>query len=97
MDAGMKPRMFRVVHAEDVVARVPWLLGMYRHAGIEVFYDALGRVHQDWPAWRKLPSDAIGLYWEWKRGKVALIADHSWTTYEPLLGRNGPFLNPANP
>jgi hypothetical protein len=29
---------FRVVHGDDVVPRVPWLLGEYRHAGHEVFF-----------------------------------------------------------
>jgi hypothetical protein len=86
-DALLRGRTFRVVHAEDIVPRVPWLLGMYRHAGIECFYDALGTMHQDWPWWRKVPSDVFGTWAEWRaRGRVALIADHSWTTYEPLLG-----------
>ena len=36
-DRQLRQRSFRVVHAEDVVARVPWLLGMYRHAGRKFF------------------------------------------------------------
>ncbi|MGA3182331.1 MAG: hypothetical protein ABSF38_18545, partial [Verrucomicrobiota bacterium] len=33
-----------MVHAEDVVARVPWLLKFYRHCGTEVFYPAEGKI-----------------------------------------------------
>jgi hypothetical protein len=37
-------RSFRVVHAEDIVPRVPWMLARYRHAGHEVFFPStLGR------------------------------------------------------
>ena len=31
-------RTFRVVHGDDFVPRVPWLLGWYRHAGREAFF-----------------------------------------------------------
>jgi hypothetical protein len=74
-----------VVHAEDVVARVPWLLGSYRHAGTEIFYDAMGTAHRDWAWWRKAPSDALGLYWEWKLGRLALLGDHHVNTYVGML------------
>ena len=84
-DAKLKARSFRVVHAADVVARVPWLLGAYRHAGTEIFHDALGVMHQDWPWWAKAPSDAAGLWLEWKRGKIALLGDHHVGTYVERL------------
>jgi len=86
-DSMLRPRSFRVVHAEDVVARMPWLLGLYRHAGTEIFYDALGRAHRDWPWWAKAPSDAAGLWREWRRGKVALLGDHHVRTYVGMLTR----------
>jgi hypothetical protein len=31
-------RTFRVVHSDDIVPRLPWLMGVYRHAGHEVFF-----------------------------------------------------------
>jgi len=37
-DGVLRERSFRVVHADDVVPRVPWLLGVFRHAGHEVFF-----------------------------------------------------------
>jgi len=86
-DGRLRARSFRVVHAEDVVARMPWLLGLYRHAGTEIFYDALGRAHQDWPWWAKAPSDAAGLWREWRQGKVALLGDHHVRTYVGMLTR----------
>ena len=39
--SGLMGRTFRVVHADDIVPRVPWLLGAYRHAGHEVFYTGI--------------------------------------------------------
>jgi len=39
-DAVLRDRTFRVVHAADIVPRVPWLPGGYRHAGHEVFFSA---------------------------------------------------------
>jgi hypothetical protein len=84
-DGMLRGRSFRVVHAQDVVARMPWLLGRFRHAGTEIFYDALGRMRQDWPWWAKAPGDAAGLWREWKRGKIALLGDHHVSTYVELL------------
>jgi len=88
-DAALRPRSFRIVHAGDVVARVPWLLGMFRHAGTEIFYDALGVNHVDWPAWAKAPGDAAGLFKEWRHGRLALLADHHVGAYEALLEAEG--------
>jgi triacylglycerol lipase len=79
-------RSFRVVHGEDVVPRVPWLLNWYRHAGTEIFYDALGGEHVDWPWWRKAPGDVFGSLAEWTRnGRVALVGDHGVGTYVEML------------
>jgi len=92
-DGRLRGRSFRVVHAEDVVPRVPWLLGGFRHAGTEIFYDALGMARQDWPWWRKAPSDAAGLWREWRHGKVALLGDHHIAAYVELLKADGDTLN----
>lgn len=37
-DSVLKAQSFRVVHADDIVPRVPWQLARYRHAGHEVYY-----------------------------------------------------------
>ena len=84
-DARLRQRSFRIVHAEDVVARVPWLFGMFRHAGTEIFHDAQGVEHVDWPWICKLRSDAAGLWMELKCGQVALLGDHRVATYVQLL------------
>jgi len=79
-------RSFRVVHAADIVPRVPWLLNCYRHAGTEIFYDALGAEHVDWPWWRKAPGDVFGSWSEWTRsGRVAALGDHGVGTYLEML------------
>ena len=88
-DRQLRQRSFRIVHAEDVVARVPWLFGMFRHAGTEVFHDARGVEHVDWPWWKKAPSDAVGLWMELKCGQVALLGDHRVGTYEKMLNAKG--------
>jgi len=33
------PAHFRYVHADDIVTRLPWLIGLYRHTGILCFID----------------------------------------------------------
>jgi triacylglycerol lipase len=80
-------RAFRVVHAQDIVTRVPWLLNAYRHAGTEVFFDALNVPHFDLPWWKKVPSDVFGTWAEYRAaGRIAQIADHSVDRYIEILG-----------
>jgi len=84
--SNLKARSFRIVHAEDIVPRVPWLLNCYRHAGTEIFHDALGAEHVDWPWWRKAPGDVFGTLAEWRAaGRVALLGDHKVGTYVEIL------------
>ena len=90
-DARLRGRTFRVIHADDVVARVPWLWRAYRHCGTEVFYPAGARNGHgaclvDAPWWRKAPSDVAGFWQEWRQGRMALLADHRVETYVNLLG-----------
>jgi hypothetical protein len=49
---GLKSLTWRVVHAADVVPRVPWFPGSYRHAGHEAFYGS-----DQWPAPRAFGGD----------------------------------------
>jgi triacylglycerol lipase len=95
-DGRLKERSWRIVHAEDIVPRVPWLLRMFRHAGHEVFYpgltdrtdrtDRTNRWRMDVPWWRKAPGDVFGTWAEWRRkGRIALLADHRVETYVKLL------------
>ena len=85
-DAALKPVWFRAVEQEDVVPRLPRLAlalppTFFHQAGTEIFFDALGVTHFDLPWWRKLPSDVLGLYREWRQGRVALLADHAVAKY----------------
>ncbi len=47
-DLSLKAFTWRVVHADDIVPRVPWLLGDFRHCGQEAFYGPpqIGRAEQ---------------------------------------------------
>jgi pimeloyl-ACP methyl ester carboxylesterase len=99
--SGLKARTFRVVHANDIVCRVPWLLGSYRHAGHEVFYPTVGRDSStasgaspgradfepmiDSSLLSKLPWDIRNAWRELARDKVALVADHHIDTYLRLF------------
>lgn len=84
-DTELKSRTWRFVHEEDIVPRVPWLLGRYRHAGKEVLLDSLGCVDEEPSVWRKLLSDAVGIGQAFYARKVAgldkVVKDHSMTGY----------------
>ncbi|HWD21062.1 MAG TPA: lipase family protein [Verrucomicrobiae bacterium] len=84
-NATLRSRTFRVVHADDVVPRIPWLLGAYRHAGTEVFFPSFGTaplVNPPW--WLKAPSDLIGV---WREGRAAWREDHAVQAYVRALAR----------
>jgi triacylglycerol lipase len=104
-DFTLKRRTFRVIHADDIVARVPWLLGAYRHAGHEIFFPSPsgrgikgeGGWVQDCGPLAKLLLDIPGLFMELRRGKLALLDDHHISRYLALFpdqSRSVPFLIP---
>lgn len=82
-------RTFRVVHADDIVPRIPWLLGSYRHCGHEVFYPApVGRdsveprIDLPWPA--KFLADVPGLCRELWYDRLEFLTDHHISNYLQL-------------
>jgi triacylglycerol lipase len=86
-DSKLKTRTWRSVHADDMVPRVPWLLGRFRHAGHEIFYPSSAPW---WPAldrpfWTRLPGEARGLACELRQGKLALLEDHHVLHYLALF------------
>jgi hypothetical protein len=82
-----------VVHGDDIVPRVPWLLGAYRHAGHEVFFpgvpvdgqlgDAAFLVDPSLAV--KAPLDCRNAIRELTGEKVAWLADHHVDTYLGLF------------
>jgi len=60
-DSALKSRTFRVIHADDIVARVPWLLGAYRHAGHEIFFPSLLPVGRDRPQSGQPPCCSVSV------------------------------------
>jgi triacylglycerol lipase len=86
-NGGLGSRTFRFVNEEDIVSRLPgWLMG-YRHVGIECFLASVGGMKINPPIWFKAVSDAVGTYWDWKRGHIAQLADHPLTRYQERLGK----------
>jgi triacylglycerol lipase len=81
-------RTFRVVHGDDIVPRVPWRLGMYRHAGHEVFATRSGEFRVDQAGTAKVFCELRNAWRELGRKKVALLADHHVNTYLPLFQSN---------
>ena len=89
-DKALRTCTYRVVHADDLVPRVPWLLGAFRHCGTEVFYSAFSLEPSafpiDPPWWAKAPADIFGAWREWRRqGRGALLNDHHISRYLALF------------
>lgn len=86
-------RTFRVIRATDIVPRVPWLLGAYRHAGHEIFFpwpgegdsQSGGRWMQDAGLFSKLPFDLANAVREWRHGQLAFLDDHHISRYLALF------------
>jgi hypothetical protein len=77
---------FRIIHANDLIPRVPWLLGAYRHAGTEVFFPGPPLAFSLQPsALTKLPYVLRNTYRELLHGQLPLLADHHVSTYQALF------------
>ena len=72
---------WRVLDEEDIVARIPWRFGLYRHVGQTAFFDAYGQMAQNEPWFSHIESDIIGIIREAFRRKNALFADHPCQMY----------------
>jgi triacylglycerol lipase len=95
-EALLFDRTFRVVNAADLVPHVPWLCGLYRHCGHEVFYDgcaggcATGQLQPyrvDRPLWQYALEDVMAMISETVNPTEAeqWIADHSISKYQALF------------
>ena len=72
---------WRVVHEEDIVARMPsWCCG-WRHVGQEVYLPSVGRPMANPGAWRKVWPDLVGLVRQWRAGPAELVRDHPIARY----------------
>ena len=96
-------RTFRVIRATDIVPRVPWLLGAYRHAGHEIFFpwpgegdsQSGGRWMQDAGLFSKLPLDLANAVREWRHGQLALLDDHHISRYLALFSNQTDCFSPS--
>jgi predicted lipase len=80
-DAALGANTFRIVNEEDIVPRLPGCLMGYRHVGQLAFLPSLGGLRLNPPLWFRLISDAVGTYLDWKRGRLAQLADHPISQY----------------
>jgi hypothetical protein len=91
---------FRMVHLEDFVAHIPWLLGRYRHAGQTILLSSFGAMLTNPPVWLRLASDGYGLFksWQTKRA-IGLLAeplqDHFIVNYCDAIQKLTPPFQPA--
>jgi hypothetical protein len=72
---------WRFVHASDVVPRVPWRLGLYRHVGRFCYIAPNGDVEFDQPWWYRAVPDFFHFLHDLARRKDALIGDHGIAEY----------------
>jgi triacylglycerol lipase len=84
-DSGLRGLTFRVVHSADIVPHVPFLLGLYRHAGHEIFYSDSGRWREEAPFLWKAGSEAAAHLHRLTRFRAAALADHHVDTYLKLF------------
>ena len=87
-------RSLRVVHACDIVPRVPvWApWHRFRHTSDNLFIDALGICHRNLPEWWRLPSDVFDIWQHVRaRGYLGLaepVNNHRIEDYVEVLNRN---------
>jgi pimeloyl-ACP methyl ester carboxylesterase len=72
---------FRVTNGADIVPWSPgWLLG-YRHSGVEMFMPTSGGLFTSPGLLSLLTANGLEIYREWKRGRLAALADHHMCAY----------------
>lgn len=76
-DLRFRETTFRLVHEEDFVARIPWMLGKYRHAGQEVLLSSFGACEVNPSTLALLLSDGFGLFKAWQAGKAIGLTDEA--------------------
>ncbi len=72
---------FRVVNEDDTVTRIPFLLGLYRHAGRSAFIDHWLNIEVDEPWYAHLPSDVECAVEELFHRQCVLDHDHNIELY----------------
>ena len=72
---------FRVMDELDIVCRVPWRMGLYRHVQSSAFFDVWGNVAFNEPWYAHLPSDICEICKEAVRFDDAPVKDHGIDLY----------------
>ena len=72
----------RVIDEDDLVCRIPWRLGLYRHVGTSAFIDAWGNIALNEPWYAHVPSDVTAIISEWRSHHgIAPATDHAIDRY----------------
>ncbi len=95
-DSLLRPRTFRVVHGDDVVPRIPWLLAKYRHAGNEIFFPRASSAAwiENCPWWRKLMFDVLAVTGDLGAGRIGALDSHHISNYLALFSETAPSQTP---
>ena len=84
LPSTLAARLFRVTNRADVVPWVPGYVMGYRHFGNHIHLDALG-LHENFPMTAELLVNGLEIYREFRRGELALLADHAVASYQEAL------------
>lgn len=76
---------WRILDEDDMVARIPWRFGLYKHVGQSAFFDGWGNMEENSPWYSHLASDIYVLIKEAKIRQDALTYDHGIDKYIPRM------------
>ncbi len=83
--SGLQYYTFRVVNQDDIVPRLPWLLGRYRHSAHEIYFTGVQKYFVDLPMPVKLICDVPGLVREVCKDRAEFVEDHHSARYLQIL------------
>ena len=81
----LKAATFNLVNACDPVPLLPPLLAGYRDGGTEIFMPAAGGFVADPFIGTELGNDLLGMFWAWRKGRLAFLPNHFINRYEEKI------------
>jgi triacylglycerol lipase len=89
-DKILANKYFRFVNNDDIVPRIPLpnLVFNYAHAGIELYIDSAGKLHDVMPWWKKTWDRLKGIADDIGEAGLADLKDHGSENYVALIRKN---------